>query len=76
MSEAIEGIVSALVRLSNREAPEKLRDHRRWLLAELNKIRADLKFDTSLAHRAMANELAEIDAGLEQLSEKSFPANS
>jgi hypothetical protein len=35
-----------------------------------------LKFDTSLVHRAMANELAEIDAGLEQLSEKSSPANS
>ena len=76
MSEAIEGIVSALVRLRNREALEKLRDHRRWLLADLNKIRADLKFDTSLAHRTMANELAEIDAGLEQLSEKSSAAHS
>jgi hypothetical protein len=68
MSEAIEGIVSALVRLRDREALEKLRDHRRALLTDLNKIRADLNFNTSLAHRTIANDLAEIDAGLEQLS--------
>ena len=49
---------------------EKLRDHRRWLLTDLNKIRADLNYNTSLAQRTMANDLAEIDAGLEQLSEK------
>jgi hypothetical protein len=44
MSEAIEGIVSALARLRNREALEKLRDHRRWLLAELNKGRFEVRY--------------------------------
>jgi hypothetical protein len=70
MSEAIEDIVSALVRLRNREALEKMRDHRRWLLTDLNKIRANSNYNTSLAHRTIANDLAEIDAGLAQLSEK------
>jgi hypothetical protein len=70
MSEAIEDIVSALVRLRNREALQKLRDHRRRLLTDLNKIRADSNYNTSLAHRTIANDLTEIDAGLEQLSEK------
>jgi hypothetical protein len=70
MSEAIEDIVSALVRLRDREALEKLRDHRWALLTDLNKIRAESNYNTSLAHRSIANDLAEIDAGLEQLSEK------
>jgi len=68
MSEAIEGIVGALVRLKNRDALEKLRDHRQRLVSDLNRLRSDLNFDASLPLRAMANDLAEIDAGLEQLS--------
>jgi hypothetical protein len=69
MSESIERIVGAFVRLRNREALERLRDHRQGLVTDLNRIRFDLNFDTSHSLRAMVDDLVEIDAGLEQLSE-------
>jgi hypothetical protein len=68
MSEAMERIVGALVRLKNRGALEKLRDHRQRLVSDLNLLRSDLNFNASLPLRDMVDDLAEIDAGLEQLS--------
>jgi hypothetical protein len=68
MSEAMERIVGALVRLKNRGALEKLRDHRQRLVSDLNRLRSDLNFNASLPLRNMVDDLAEIDAGLEQLS--------
>ena len=73
MSEAMERIVSALVRLKDREALEKLRDHRQRLVIDLNRLRLDLNFDTSLPLRNMVNDLAAIDAGFDQLSEGLLP---
>jgi thioester reductase-like protein len=69
MSEAMECIVRALVRLRNREALEKLRDHRQKLVGDLNRLRSDLNYNSSQSLRAMVGDLAEIDAGLELLSE-------
>jgi hypothetical protein len=68
MSEAMERIVGELVQLKNRDALEKLRDHRQSLVSVLNRLRSDFDFDTSLPLRDMVDDLAEIDAGLEQLS--------
>lgn len=68
MSEAMERIVGALVRLKNRDALEKLRDHRQRLVSDLNRLRSDLNFNASLPLRDMVDDLVEIDAGLEQLS--------
>jgi hypothetical protein len=69
MSESIERIVGALVRLRNREALERLRDQRQGLVTDLNRIRSDLNFDASHSLRATVDDLAEINAGLEKLSE-------
>jgi hypothetical protein len=68
MSEAMERIVGALVRLKNRDALEKLRDHRHRLVSDLNRLRSDLHFGASLPLRDMVDDLVEIDAGLERLS--------
>ena len=75
MSEAMERIVGALVRLKNRDALEKLRDHRQWLVSDLNRLRSDLNFNASLPLRNMVDDLAEIDAGFEQLSAEPPVAN-
>jgi hypothetical protein len=69
MSEAMERIVDVFVRLRNREALEKLRDHRQRLVIDLNRLRSDLNYNSSQSLRAMVDELAEIDAGLERLHE-------
>jgi hypothetical protein len=75
MSDAVERIVGALVRLRNREALERLRDHRRSLASDLNRMRSDLNYDASHSLRAMADDLAEIESGLGQLSEGSPSAD-
>jgi hypothetical protein len=67
MSLAMEQIVDAYVRLKDRYALEKLRAHREKLIANLNGLRSDLNFDSSLSLRSMAEDLAAIDAGFEQL---------
>jgi hypothetical protein len=64
---AIEQIVSAYVRLRNRGALEELRAHRQRLALQLNKMRPDLNYDASLPLRSLAEDLAAIDAGMEQL---------
>jgi len=67
MMTAIEQIVSAHVRLKNRRALEELRAHRHRLVDQLNELRSDSEIDSSLALRSMAEDLAAIDAGVEQL---------
>jgi hypothetical protein len=67
MSLAMEQIVDVYVRLKDRYALEKLRAHREKLIANLNGLRSDLNFDSSLSLRSMAEDLAAIDAGFEQL---------
>ena len=75
MSEAMERIVGALVRLRDREALERLRDHRQSLVSDLNRVRSDLDYDASNPLRAMADDLAEIESGLDQISEGSPAAD-
>jgi len=41
--------------------------HHEELIANLNGLRSDLNFDSSLSLRSMAEDLATIDAGFEQL---------
>jgi hypothetical protein len=67
MSLAMEQIVDVYVRLKDRYALEKLRTHREKLIANLNGLRSDFNFDSSLSLRSMAEDLAAIDAGFEQL---------
>jgi hypothetical protein len=67
MSLAMEQIVDVYVRLKDRYALEKLRPHREKLIANLNGLRSDFNFDSSLSLRSMAEDLAAIDAGFEQL---------
>ena len=67
MSLAMEQIVNGYVRLKDRDALEKLRADRIRLIAELNRLRSDLSFDSSPALRVMAEDLGAIDAGFERL---------
>jgi len=67
VSVAIEQIVNAYVQLKNRDALEELRIHRLKLIADLNRVRTDLNFNSSLALLSMAEDIAAIDAGFERL---------
>jgi len=67
VSVAIEQIVNAYVQCKNREALEELRIHRQKLIADLNRVRSDLNFNSSLALLSMAEDIAAIDAGFERL---------
>jgi len=67
VSVAIEQIVNAYVQFKNRDALEELRIHRQKLIADLNRVRSDLNFNSSLALLSMAEDIAAIDAGFERL---------
>ncbi|SHN66540.1 hypothetical protein [Bradyrhizobium erythrophlei] len=71
MSEAMEQIVSALVRLKDKHSLEKLRDHRRKLADDLNELQSKSEFNLSLLMGTIAIELGVIEAGLEQLQDDS-----
>ena len=62
MSEAIERIVGAYVKLRNRKALEDLKDHRCRLTNELKSINGTL--DLSSPIKQLEDEIADIDAGL------------
>lgn len=66
MSEAISRIVNGYVSLKNREALEKLRDHRQDLKRRLRDRPAG-EFDVSYSIRLFDDDLAIIEAGLERL---------
>jgi hypothetical protein len=68
MPSAIEQIVDAFVRLRNRSALEKLRDHRQRLVDQLNEQQSNSEFNASLALRGAAEDLAAINAGVERLA--------
>jgi hypothetical protein len=73
MSEAMEQIVSALVRLKDEQSLEKLRDHRQKLANELNELQSKSEFNSSLLMGAIATELGVIEAALEQLRDNAAP---
>jgi hypothetical protein len=64
MPKAIEQIVDAYVRLSDREALEDLMAHRQKLAVDI-KSRTD--FDFSLAIGQIDDDIAVIEAGVEKL---------
>jgi hypothetical protein len=63
-TKAIEQLVDAYVRLKNRKALEDLRTHRHGLLSDL-KGSLDSVYDVSGAIRQLEDELAIIEAGLQ-----------
>jgi hypothetical protein len=65
MSEAIQQIVDAYVRLNNRRALEDLRMHRERMAVDL---KSRTGFDLSLPIQQIDEEIAVIEAGLERLN--------
>lgn len=63
MSEAMKLIVGGFVRLGNREALEKMRDHRQRLLQE-SRMRRNDAFNPESLHVILQAEIAIIDRGL------------
>jgi len=74
VSLAIDQIVTAYVRLKDRDSLEELKTHRLKLMADLNRLRPDLNFDSSPALRDLAEDLAAIDAGFDWTC-RSYRAN-
>ena len=66
MSEAIERIVGAYVKLRNRKALEDMKVHRQRLITELKSARG--AFDLSLSIKQLDDEIAVIEAGLTMLN--------
>ena len=65
MSEAIERIVDAYVKLRNRKALEELRAHRHRLATELKSINSPLDLSSSI--KQLEEEIVVIEAGLAKL---------
>jgi hypothetical protein len=66
MSEAIERIVGAYVKLRNRKALEDLKAHRCRLATEPRSINGTLDLSSSI--KLLEDEIAIIDAGLVRLN--------
>jgi len=65
MSEAMERIVDAYVKLRNRKALEDMKDHRQRLVTEIKSLHGVI--DVRLSIRQLEDEIAVIDAGLAKL---------
>jgi hypothetical protein len=65
MSEAMERIVDAYVKLRNRKALEDMKVHRHRLATELKSLLGVI--DVRLSIRQLEDEIAVIDAGLAKL---------
>ena len=66
MSEAIERIVGAYVKLRNRKALEDIKVHRKSLITELKSARG--AFDLSLLIKQLDDEIWVIEVGLTMLN--------
>ena len=66
MSESVKLIVDALVCLKDREAIEKLREHRQTLRERLQRSNSDW-FNTGSSIRLIDSDLSEIEAALSKL---------
>jgi hypothetical protein len=66
MSEAIERIVGAYVKLRNRKALEDMKAHRQRLATEIRSLNGTL--DLRLPIKQLEDDVAVIDAGLVELS--------
>ena len=65
MSEAIERIVSAYVKLRDRKTLEEMRAHRHRLVTELKSLTGTL--DVSSSIKLLEDDIAVVDAGLAEL---------
>jgi hypothetical protein len=65
ISEAIERIVSAYVKLKNRKALQDMKAHRHRLVTELKSIDGTLDLSSSI--KQLEDDIAVIDGGLVQL---------
>ena len=68
MARAIEHIVSGYMRLKNRAALERMREHRGRLLQE-NRTRAAEGFRVESLERALEEEVSVLDEALSRLSD-------
>ena len=68
MARAIEHIVGGYLRLKNRAALERMREHRSRLLQE-NRIRAAEGFRVESLERALEEEVNVLDEALSRLSD-------
>jgi hypothetical protein len=66
MSAAIDQIVRSYVKLGNRVALEKMRDHRRRLLQEA-RIRADSGYNPEVSMSALQQDIEAIEGDLSRL---------
>jgi hypothetical protein len=66
MSEAIERIVGAYVKLRNRKALEDMKAHRQRLATEIRSLNGTL--DLSLPIKQLEDDVAVINAGLVELN--------
>jgi hypothetical protein len=66
MSEAMERIVDAYVKLRNRKALEDMKSHRYRLATELKSLHGVI--DVRLSIKQLEDEIAVIDAGLAKLN--------
>ena len=66
MSESVKLIIDAFVQLRDRQAIEKLREHRQMLREKLQ-ASAGGGFDPTSSIRLIDSDLKEIDAGLTRL---------
>jgi hypothetical protein len=66
MSEAVERIVGAYVKLRNRKALEDIKVHRQRLITELKSAHG--AFDLGLLIKQLDDEIAVIEAGLTMLN--------
>jgi hypothetical protein len=67
MSEAIESIVGGYVRLKDRVALERMREHRNRLLQDY-RIYAAQGFKVEILERALQEDINALDDGLSRLS--------
>ena len=69
MSDAMESIVNAYVRMSNRAVLEEMRTHRHRLKISLYLRGQEQRYNVSSAIRSLQDDLSVIEAGIERLQD-------
>jgi hypothetical protein len=69
MSDAMESIVNAYVRMNNRPVLEEMRTHRHRLKISLYLRGQEQRYSVSPAIRSLQDDLSVIEAGIERLQD-------
>jgi sulfur relay (sulfurtransferase) DsrC/TusE family protein len=69
MSDAMESIVNAYVRMNNRAVLEEMRIHRHRLKISLYLRDEERRYNVSPAVRSLQDDLSVIEAGIERLQD-------